>query len=202
MHCNFAGDDCWYVKTHPKIDTVSATSGYMTGGQEMTITAWGLKGTTLADVEVLVDGVACTVTSSTLEEIKCTTGEATTTSNDAISQPGSPGLTHKVKETSPYWDLRTDESVEVSETVLLTSFEHQKDVRYYDGMITTGWFKAPETGRYRFYISCDDACKLYLNTDTPFDKSAPAEAELTEIAARWWHSEWRHYFVTPDADSH
>ena len=32
MHCNFAGDDCWYIKTHPKIDTVSATSGYMTGG--------------------------------------------------------------------------------------------------------------------------------------------------------------------------
>ena len=21
-HCNFAGDDCWYVKTHPKIDSI------------------------------------------------------------------------------------------------------------------------------------------------------------------------------------
>lgn len=31
-HCNFAGDDCWYIKTHPKINTVSASSGYTTGG--------------------------------------------------------------------------------------------------------------------------------------------------------------------------
>ena len=22
-HCDFAGDDCWYVKTHPKIDSIS-----------------------------------------------------------------------------------------------------------------------------------------------------------------------------------
>lgn len=201
-HCNFAGDDCWYVKTHPKIDTISSSSGYLTGGQELTITGWGLKGTTLDDVEVLVDGVACAVTASSLEEIKCTTGAAAQISNDGISQPGSPGLTHKVKETSPYWDLRTDESVEVSSTSLLTAFEHQKDVRYYDGMITSGWFKAPETGRYRFYISCDDACKLFMNTDTPFDKAAPADAPLTEIAARWWAAEFRHYFVTPPEDSH
>ena len=32
-HCNFAGDDCWYVKTHPKIDAISAEDGYVTGGQ-------------------------------------------------------------------------------------------------------------------------------------------------------------------------
>ena len=66
-HCNFAGDDCWYVKTHPKIDSISATTGYNTGGQHLTITGWGLKGTTLADVEVTVDGVACKVLSSTME---------------------------------------------------------------------------------------------------------------------------------------
>ena len=55
-HCNFAGDDCWYVRTHPKIESVSAVSGYTTGGQELTISGWGLKGTSLDDVEVLVDG--------------------------------------------------------------------------------------------------------------------------------------------------
>lgn len=31
-HCNFAGDECWYVRTHPKIEDVSATTGYTTGG--------------------------------------------------------------------------------------------------------------------------------------------------------------------------
>ena len=64
-HCNFAGDDCWYVKTHPKIDSISQADGYITGGQTLTITGWGLKGTTLADVSVTVDGVSCTVLTST-----------------------------------------------------------------------------------------------------------------------------------------
>ena len=31
-HCNWAGDDCWYVKTHPKIESISAAEGYTTGG--------------------------------------------------------------------------------------------------------------------------------------------------------------------------
>lgn len=111
-HCNFAGDDCWYVKTHPKIDSISAASGFITGGQELTIAGWGLKGASLDDVEVLVDGVACVVTSSTLEEIKCLTGEADVVSNDGVSQPGSPGLSQYVYKTNdPTWDMRTDGSV-------------------------------------------------------------------------------------------
>ena len=92
-HCNFAGDDCWYVKTHPKIDSVSAVDGYITGGQALTISGWGLKGQTLDDVVVTVDGVPCQVTSSTMEEITCVTGAADAVSNDGVSQPGSPGLT-------------------------------------------------------------------------------------------------------------
>lgn len=31
-HCNFAGTDCWYVKTHPKIESISAATVYTTGG--------------------------------------------------------------------------------------------------------------------------------------------------------------------------
>lgn len=92
-HCNFANDDCWYVKTHPKIDSVSAVDGYITGGQALTISGWGLKGQTLDDVVVTVDGVPCQVTSSTMEEITCVTGAADAVSNDGVSQPGSPGLT-------------------------------------------------------------------------------------------------------------
>ena len=60
----------------------------------MKLKGWGLKGTSLDDVKVLVDGVACQVTSSTLEEVNCVTGAASVASNDGVSQPGSPGLTH------------------------------------------------------------------------------------------------------------
>lgn len=31
-HCNFAGTDCWTIRVHPKIDKVSATQGYLSGG--------------------------------------------------------------------------------------------------------------------------------------------------------------------------
>lgn len=111
-HCNFAGDECWYVRTHPKIDTVSATSGYTTGGQEIKITGWGLKGTTLADVEVTIDGVSCAVTSTDKETITCVTGAASAPSLDGVSQPGSPGLTQsKMDSDNPTWEMRTDGSV-------------------------------------------------------------------------------------------
>ena len=32
QHCNFSGDDCWYVRTHPKIESISETSGSTEGG--------------------------------------------------------------------------------------------------------------------------------------------------------------------------
>ena len=32
QHCNFAGDDCWTVRTHAKIDSISANQGNTNGG--------------------------------------------------------------------------------------------------------------------------------------------------------------------------
>ena len=69
------------------------------------------------------------------------------------------------------------------------------------GLISTGWFKAPETGRYRFYISCDDSCKLFLDSTNKFDKSSPTEPVLVEVANRNTATEWRNYFVPPKVDS-
>jgi hypothetical protein len=123
-HCNFAGDDCWYVKTHPKIDTISATTGFKTGGQELTLTGWGFKGTTLADTQVTVDGVACKVISATMEQVKCVTGAASANSVSGVSQPGNPGLTWKLKD-GWGWGYRTDTETPVKETKLLTAFEHR-----------------------------------------------------------------------------
>ena len=62
-HCNWAGDDCWTVRTHPKITSISAAEGYTTGGQTLTINGWGLKGDKLSDIDIKVDGVACKVLS-------------------------------------------------------------------------------------------------------------------------------------------
>lgn len=57
-HCNFAGDDCWTVRTHPKIESISSNTGLTTGGQILTINGKGLNGT---DVEVVIDGIPCEI---------------------------------------------------------------------------------------------------------------------------------------------
>jgi hypothetical protein len=46
LHCNFAGDECWRVRIHPRIDAISASSGYTTGGQIILIKGHGLGGLT------------------------------------------------------------------------------------------------------------------------------------------------------------
>ena len=43
-HCNFAGDDCWYVRVLPRIDEISPAFGSLAGGQELTISGWGITG--------------------------------------------------------------------------------------------------------------------------------------------------------------
>jgi len=50
--CNMAGDDCYNMRVHPRIDKIThkdgttlATQGYLAGGQELIITGWDLEGT-------------------------------------------------------------------------------------------------------------------------------------------------------------
>jgi hypothetical protein len=76
-HCSFDGTDCWYVKTHPKIDSISQSEGYKSGGQTLTIEGHGLNGT---DISVTVDGVACEVTHSESKFINCVTNAKQTVS--------------------------------------------------------------------------------------------------------------------------
>ena len=84
-HCNFAGDDCWFVKTHPKIDSISTTDGYTTGGQTLTIRGWGLKANSIDDVKITVDGVPCTAKSHEQDYIVCVTNAAAAISLNEIS---------------------------------------------------------------------------------------------------------------------
>jgi hypothetical protein len=65
----------------------------------------------------------------------------------------------------------------------------------------SGWFKAPATGHYRFYIACNAACSLNMNYETPFDASEIQTEipELTTIASRGWWTNWRNYhYITDD----
>ena len=120
-HCNFAGDDCWYVRVHPKIDTISATSGYTTGFQNLTITGMGLNGTA---VSVTVDDIACDIQTQTSEKLICLTGVQSSPTVSTAERPGQLGLSKIVYNPSdggrPGFD---DFTGTVEETSLATSLE-------------------------------------------------------------------------------
>lgn len=65
----------------------------------------------------------------------------------------------------------------------------------------SGWFKAPATGHYRFYIACNAACSLNMNYEAPYDANDVQTEipELTTIASRPWSSTtWRNYHYMGD----
>ena len=160
-HCNFAGDDCWNVRTHPKIESISESSGNTNGGQELTIKGWGFEHQDLVDVTVA--GVACEVISTTMDEIKCTTGAAAGASIDGVTQVGQPGIAKRKYDpdngnSGVDFNALDNKSHPMTEEALELVFEMGNTASHKAGWVWDGFFKAPATGEYRFYISCDDAC--------------------------------------------
>ena len=205
-HCNFAGDDCWRVKVHPKVDSVSASTGYKTGGQEITINGYGLEAADLNDVSVKVDGVDCAVKTSAIDSIVCETGVATTDSVTGVDQPGVKGIAKDLIDptddaVNPSWTNLIDGSHPVKNTTLFTSFEDYRDLeRTRLGGWYKGWFNAPETGNYRFFLSCDDACKLLMDTSNPYNAASPVTPVPVQLAIRHWAIGFRSYNHPQDAN--
>ena len=83
-------------------------------------------------------------------------------------------------------------------TKLATSLEvPYNSVDAKSGSVFEGWFKAPETGEYRFYISADDEARLYLDSVNPYNAATPATISFTEIANSWYSQGYREYIRIP-----
>ena len=194
-HWNFAGDEWWYVRSHPVIDSIGSPSGYTTGGQELDIYGFGFNG---QNVEVQVDGTDCRVTDKSDQRITCKTGTSSAVSKTGY-QPGQPGLIQTTvspvnENHQPGSTSRTNDSHPRTKT-LLTTFETSVNKMNKDTAILDGWFKAPETGEYRFYISGDDVTQLYFK-ETPFNadvlpQEKPDFTNADMIASRNRYSNWR-----------
>ena len=185
------------MRTHPVIDSIDKSEGYTTGGSTLIIKGTGFDGTSV----VTVDGVACAVTASTETEITCVTGAASQISNVGVSQPGSPGMTLTEHDSSSTPTLGSFGSV--TRTELATSIEHFHPGGYRIGYKWDGWFKAPETGNYKFYLACDDLCAINLDKDNPFNAASPSSVTQSPVtvANRSIHTHWRNYLQTPDPTS-
>jgi len=53
--CDMSGTDCYTMRVHPRIDKISASEGYLNGGQTLTITGWDLEGTKVEGTTVPTD---------------------------------------------------------------------------------------------------------------------------------------------------
>lgn len=118
----------------------------------------------------------------------CVTGAAPAASPIGY-QPGQPGMTK----------IMTDEDY-VEYLALSSTFEV---MNLNSSQPLTGWFTAPGTGQYRFYISCDAACSLSMNYQTPYDANNvnTTMPNLTQIAYLAEASDWRNYHYFDD-DGH
>jgi len=86
--CSFDGTDCYTARVLPVMEEVSSSSGYLAGGQKITIKGNGFN---YGTVNTLIDGVACSEVSKTDTEFVCTTGAASTVSDTTTDKAGQQG---------------------------------------------------------------------------------------------------------------
>lgn len=225
MHCNFAGDECWRVRTHPTITGVNTNTGWNTGSQKVEVWGYGFRQAVFlvhyddkdwedfSNFDVTIGGEPCIVEEvGTIvkdgfdqEYFVCDTS-ATVETPAAHDQPGPYGLTWN-KYSDPDEDVNpgyTDitQGQAPLDTQLFTSFETLPNYSlnrltwdedtYRFAQDLDGWFVPPQTGNYRFYMSCDDSCRLYLDSTNAY--SSGVAAAPTQIAWNYNAKDWRHYF--------
>jgi len=186
-HCSFDMSDCYSVRTLPMISDVSANSGSTAGGQHLTISGHGLDS---GAATITVDGVACEVTEQDSEYVTCETGSATGASSNS-NQPGQHGLKRSIYTSESAFGLSTITSKTHSGDQLLLTTEISLNREIYQGNVVTGYFKAPVTADYTFFLACDDNCELSLS-QTNLDPSAVTEivsaVSGTSGVRKYWKS--------------
>ena len=206
-HCSYDNSTCYQAKSVPVIFSTSANSGYKTGGMNLTVTGYGFAS---GEIEATVDGQECVVSGYQTYSFSCEVQPKSEVSVSNSSYVGSNGLRWKFinETTTPNWD--TYDVYNFTESLALSM---QNPFSYGDshGSTYKGWFVAPATTNYRFYITCDENCKLSLGNTT-------GDAENTTVIAQnygatgyrtWWNtnsvsariSEWvsltqgEHYYM-------
>jgi len=181
--CSYDNTQCYKVKTVAKIDSISASQGYTSGGQTVTITGHGFND---PNIDIQIDGVACAVKSYNQDTVTCETGAAASASVTGTNYVGQHGLRRTIYNSSSgfgYSSMTSQESYE--QLALHLEAPLNVDTNY--GNIFSGYFKAPATTNYRFYAACDDGCRVYLGT-TPMD---PSSKQLIVDAG---YASYRDYF--------
>jgi hypothetical protein len=178
--CTVDNSKCYKAKTVPVIFDISQKSGYLTGGQSIKIKGFGFNH---KSIDAKIDGVACAVTKYSETEFDCTVGNKAAVT--ALDKPfvGQHGLKRKmwnftlsVNPTTGKWEgdwdqIYSDRWADETKNPPLYEKLHtnMETFRNYQPATTRedftsqqlkGWFVPQVTGKHRFYMACDDWCRL------------------------------------------
>ena len=85
--CSFDNQTCYKAKVVPVITSISASTGYTSGGQILTVQGYGFN---TNNISVTIDGILCVIKTYQLMQFTCETGANTNPSTDTyyIGQQG------------------------------------------------------------------------------------------------------------------
>ena len=159
-----------------------------------------------------VDGVDCPINTNDINDstrITCITGPKPEAERPSIlgPQPGSPGVVRTRFDTESRHVMWNRDSAgwakpgpeHIIDEQLRTGFETEiNEIRSnHEGLLMEGWFLAPRDGEYRFYMACDDQCKLWLDQN-PYNANNPQPPNPQLIAHNYNAMLWRDYLQPPD----
>ncbi|NXI34165.1 PKHD1 protein, partial [Galbula dea] len=188
-----AKQELFLYQTHSEISSVFPAGGSLGGGTDLTVTGDFFE----EPVHVTAAGVPCKVNHISPQQIRCTTEPVGKGRRLGAPQPGNRGLLFEIWEDTPdlteagpgyRWQLVPNAS---------------SPVRFLSGVKKSfssrlrGFFVAPETNNYTFWIQADGQASLYLSlSQDPEDKvriaSLPAgNSEWSEKWVKSWSEAWQ-----------
>ncbi|XP_067840890.1 fibrocystin-like [Heptranchias perlo] len=191
-----AKQELFLYQTHPEILAVNPMSGSLAGGTDITIA-----GNFFNDlITVAVAGIPCTKTRYSSNEIVCTTGSIQRSTGLMRPHPGNRGLLFEV------WD-NTELGGNLTEATLGYSWQFVPNAsspqHFLMGVVRTfsarlrGFFVAPDTNNYTFWIQAYGKAALYLSQSedaTEKVKVASIPSSISKWADNWeynWDEEWQ-----------
>ncbi|XP_063009216.1 fibrocystin [Melospiza melodia melodia] len=188
-----AKQELFLYQTHPEIFSVFPVRGSLAGGTELIITGDFFE----EPVQVTVAGVPCKVKHVSPREIRCTTDAVGEGRRFRAPQPGNRGLLFEV------WDDASDLTEAGPGYRWQFVPNASSPVRFLSGAKESfssrlrGFFVAPQTNNYTFWIQADGQASLYLSlSQDPNQKvriaSLPAgNSEWSENWAKNWSELWQ-----------
>ncbi|XP_014113099.1 PREDICTED: fibrocystin [Pseudopodoces humilis] len=188
-----AKQELFLYQTHPEIFSVFPAGGSLAGGTDLTVTGDFFE----EPVKVTAAGVPCKVKHVSPREIRCTTEPVGKGRRLGAPQPGNRGLLFEV------WDDASDLTEAGPGYRWQFVPNASSPVRFLSGAKKSfssrlrGFFVAPQTNNYTFWIQADGQASLYLSlSQDPKQKvriaSLPAgNSEWSENWVKNWSELWQ-----------